>query len=359
MKMRHEAYIELNDEFVKRYYSEEDYKRYKGYRLLAIDGSKIQLPSKEEVIEKFGLAENREKTIPMAMCSTVYDVLNKIAINAYFDRYKSDERRIVDKHLNKLKELLHGVKDILIMDRGYPSLPLITTILASGYEFVMRCNGMNFIREIKNFALNNGTDVLIEVELTSKRRRKILIRRYVNSPEKITLRVVKIELSNGVTEYLITSLRDKSMFTQEDLKEIYHYRWGEETYFNFLKNVLEIENFSGRTPETIRQDLYARILTSNICSLMMEEAQEELNQKIKMNDNFKYLEYKINKTVSMGHMKDTIIEMLLAPEEQWRIIYNNFVATIKRFYIPIVDNRHFNRKPKTHNKAHLKKRKVI
>jgi hypothetical protein len=30
-----------------------------------------------------------------------------------------------------------------------------------------------------------------------------------------------------------------------DLKELYHLRWGEETYFNFQKNVLEIENFSG------------------------------------------------------------------------------------------------------------------
>lgn len=63
MKMKHSAYIELNEELVKGYYGDGDYKQYKGYRLLAIDGSRIQLPNKESVIEEFGLAENGGKTI--------------------------------------------------------------------------------------------------------------------------------------------------------------------------------------------------------------------------------------------------------------------------------------------------------
>ena len=359
MKMKHGAYIELNEELVRGYYCDGDYKQYKGYRLLAIDGSRIQLPDKESVIEEFGLAENGGKTIPMAMSSIAYDVLNKIAVNTYLDRYETDERSLADKHLSKIKELTPAVRDIILMDRGYPSLYLFTRMLDLGYDFVVRSNDMSFIREIKEFAQSKETDKIIEVDLTSRQRKYLSIGKVPNRPDKLILRVVKIKLTTGVTEYLISSLTDKTIFTKDDLKELYHLRWAEETYFNFQKNVLEIENFSGRTPETIRQDYYARILTSNIGSLMIEDAQEKIDEQVRVNEQLKYPDYKVNRSVAMGLIKDEVIEMLLSPEDQWKIRYNKLVSTIKRFTIPIINSRHFERKPKLRNNAFLKKRKAI
>lgn len=359
MKMKHSAYIELNEELVRGYYSDEDYKRFKGYRVLAIDGSRIQLPNKEVVVEEFGLAENGGKTTPMAMSSVAYDVLNKIVVNTYLERYEADERSLADKHLSKIKELTPAVRDIILMDRGYPSLYLFSRMLDLGYDFVVRSNDMSFIREIKEFALSEDTDKIIEIDLTLRLRKYLSIGKLANRPEKLILRAVKIKLTTGETEYLISSLTDKKAFTKDDLKELYHLRWGEETYFNFQKNVLEIENFSGRTPETIRQDYYARILSSNICSLMIEDAQEEIDEQVKMNDGLKHTDYKVNRSVAMGLIKDEVIEMLLSPEDQWSIRYNKLVATIKRFTIPIIHSRHFERKPKLNNKAFLKKRKAI
>lgn len=359
MKMKHSAYIELNEELVKGYYIEGDYKQYKGYRVLAIDGSRIQLPNKEDVVEEFGLAENGGKTIPMAMSSTAYDVINKIAVNTYLERYEADERNLADKHLNKIKELTPAVRNIILMDRGYPSLYLFTRMLDLGHDFVVRCNDMSFIREIKEFARSEETDKIIEVDLTSRLRKYLSMGKLANRPDRIILRAVKIKLTTGVTEYLISSLTDKIAFTKDDLKELYHLRWDEETYFNFQKNVLEIENFSGRTPETIRQDYYARILSSNICSLMIEDAQEVIDEQVRMNDGLKHTDYKVNRLVAMGIIKDEVIEMLLSPEYQWRIRYNKLVYTIKRFTIPTIYSRHFERKPKLNNKAFLKKRKAI
>jgi hypothetical protein len=356
MKMKHSAYIELNEELVKGYYADGDYKQFKGHRLLAIDGSRIQLPDKKSVIEEFGIAENGGKPIPMAMSSIAYDVLNKIAVNTYFERYETDERSLADKHLSKIKELTPAVRDIILMDRGYPSLYLFTRMLDLGLDFVVRCNDMSFIREIKEFALSEETDKIIEVDLTT--RKYLSIKRLTNRPDRIILRAVKIKLTNGVTEYLISSLTDKMTFTRNDLKELYHLRWGEETYFNFQKNVLEIENFSGRTPETIRQDYYARILSGNIGSLMIEDAQEEIDEQVKINYGQKHTGNKVNRSVAMGLLKDEVIEMLLSPEDQWHIRYNKLVDTIKRYTIPTIYGRYFERKPRL-NKAFLKKRKAI
>lgn len=359
MKMKHSAYIELNEELVKGYYRDGDYKQYKGYRLLAIDGSRVQLPNKESVIEEFGLAENGGKTIPMAMSSIAYDVLNKIAVNTYLERYETDERSLADRHLTKIKELTPAVRDIILMDRGYPSLYLFTRMLDLGYDFVVRCNDMSFISEIKEFALSEETDRIIEVDLTITQRKYLSVGKFANRPERLVLRAVKIKLATGVIEYLISSLTDKKTFTKDDLKQLYHLRWDEETYFNFQKNLLEIENFSGRTPETIRQDYYARILSSNIGSLMIEDAQEEIDEQVQANNQLKYTCYKVNRSVAMGLIKDEVIEMLLSPEDQWIIRYNKLVSTIKRFTIPIIHNRHFERKPKLNNKSFLKKRKSI
>ncbi len=360
MKMKHSAYIELNEELVKRYYEDRDYKQYKGYRLLAIDGSRIQLPNRESVIEEFGLAENGGKTIPMAMSSMAYDVLNRITVNTYFESYKTDERTLADRHLDKIRELTPGLKDIILMDRGYPSLYLFVRMQRLGYDFIVRCNDTSFIKEVTEFAQSDETDKILEINLiTAQRRNHPPLKKLEERPARLILRVVKIKLAGGTTEYIISSLTDKTTFTKDTLKELYHLRWGEETYINFQKNVLEVENFSGKTPETIRQDYFAKILSGNIGSLMIEEAQNQIDEQARKNDRLKYDDYKINRSVATGLLKDEIIEMLLSPQNHWEVRYNKLVETIKRFTIPIIPNRHFDRKPKLINKYFLKKRKII
>lgn len=355
--MKHTAYIELNEDLVKEYYSDNEYKQYKGYRLLAIDGSRIQLPNYTANINEFGLAVNKGKTSPMATNSTAYDVLNHIAVNTYLDMYSASERTLAEKHLEKIRELTPAIKDITLVDRGYPSLYLFTKMINMGYEFVARCNDKGFLEEVKEFAKSDDTDSLIQIDLHSGNRQNYAtVKRIESSQNTLTLRVVKIKLSTGTTEYLITSLLDKETFTIEDLKELYHLRWGEETYFNFQKNVLEIENFSGKNPESVRQDYFARVLSSNLSSLLIEDAQDEVNKK---EDQEKKYEYQINKSVAYGIMKDEVIEMLLAPESTWETIYNKLVNTIKRFTVPRIPDRHFERKPRPMNKFFLKKRKVI
>ena len=43
-KLKHTAFVELNDDIVSAYYKEKEYKKLYGMRLLAFDGSKLTLP---------------------------------------------------------------------------------------------------------------------------------------------------------------------------------------------------------------------------------------------------------------------------------------------------------------------------
>ena len=55
---------------------------------------------------------------------------------------------------------------------------------------------------------------------------------------------VKILLENGNLEVLATNL-SQTEFHTEEIKELYHMRWGIETAYETLKNRLQLENFTG------------------------------------------------------------------------------------------------------------------
>jgi len=150
MKMNHGAYIELYEELIKGFYSDDDYNKYKEYRLIAIRRGKLQMPNRASVVEEFGYAENQSNTIiPMAMSSTAYDILNHMVVDSTLENYKTDERTLADRHLDKIRELTPTVKDIILMDRGYPSLYLLAKMMVLGFDFVVRCDECEFYKRSK------------------------------------------------------------------------------------------------------------------------------------------------------------------------------------------------------------------
>jgi IS4 transposase len=88
--------------------------------------------------------------------------------------------------------------------------------------------------------------------------------KWLKQQEKtIKLRITKIILCTGEIEILLSNL-DMNIVLYDDLGELYNSRWGIETNYDFLKNIIELEAFSGKTKVSIEQDFYAKILCSNI-----------------------------------------------------------------------------------------------
>ena len=65
------------------------------------------------------------------------------------------------------------------------------------------------------------------------------------TPKSVYVRAVRIELSSGVTEVLITNL-DANEVTAEELKEVYWQRWGSETAYKTEKQNFAVEFSSGK-----------------------------------------------------------------------------------------------------------------
>ena len=58
---------------------------------------------------------------------------------------------------------------------------------------------------------------------------------------------------------LVTNLMDEEAFPAQVFKELYYLRWGVEECYKRLKQWVEIENFSGKSALSVKQDYYAKI----------------------------------------------------------------------------------------------------
>lgn len=283
----------LNDEF---YTDNSNVKLIlNGYRVLAVDGTCITLPTTKELEDLYGKSTNQNQAYSVqARASVLYDLSNRMALNSILSHIDIGERELA------LKQLSHCKKgDLVIYDRGYPSYDLFHEHYEKNVAFVVRAKS-NFNSVASEFLKSGKTSQVVEffpgkrMDLTDKTYTK-------NTPLKV--RLIRIELPGGEIELLITSLTDSQKYKHSIFKELYFRRWKIETYFDELKNKLGIEHFSGYSNQSILQDFYAAIFVSNLQSLIVAELAEELQEK---GNDTKY-SYKVNTALSYGFMKDRIL----------------------------------------------------
>jgi hypothetical protein len=141
------------------------------------------------------------------------------------------------------------------------------------------------------------------------------------------VRLAKVTLSSGEVEILLTNLYDQELFTNEDLKYLYGLRWRIETSYGKQKNQQQMEQFSGHRVICIQQDYAASLFVANLQSLIEKQCESYLQQ---VNEGRKHT-YKINRNVSWGSMKHTIIKLFLQnePEQILLQLQKNFERNIE------------------------------
>ncbi|MBK6990028.1 MAG: hypothetical protein IPH33_18320 [Bacteroidetes bacterium] len=112
-------------------------KRWKGFRLMAIDGSTNYLFNKPEVANYFGTVKNNHEnvSIPISRVLQIQDVLNEVIVWSGMFPYKISEREIVSANISRLPS-----DSIALFDRGFPSYSLMYLLMnqEKSIQFVMR-----------------------------------------------------------------------------------------------------------------------------------------------------------------------------------------------------------------------------
>jgi hypothetical protein len=321
-KIRWEAVEELHGATVEGSYH-EPWETWLGYRLLAIDGTSIQLPADKQLLAYYG-GLGPEKTSPAALGSILYDLRNDIIVDAKLAPLSGNERDLAKEHLQaltKLESFKGGHQELVIFDRGYASGDLIISLQDKELKYVMRLE----------------RKVCPEIDRQEARDGWALF-----GAEKLRVRAIKFTLSTGEEETLITNLTEGEMGT-EVFPELYHQRWKIETKYDQVKKKLEIENFSGRLEDNIKQDFYGMMTVANLLASVMREANREAKGEREGKGNLH--KYQVNVNHAIGVYKDRLIGVMVAKDEISRgYLLRELVKAIKRSVVPLRPNRQVSRK---------------
>ena len=305
-KLKHEAFIELSNSSVNFFYEHSPYLLWGNHRLLACDGSTIRLPNSEDIKNSFtpcGFGPKADVESSLATIALMYDPLNLVTVNAKIDAYNVSEITLLKQ---QLAEVSFKSGDLLLMDRGYPSISLLYELRQRKIDFCVRLKD-NWWTAVNEMLKAGETDKIVTFTLPKKD--KYLQELFKGESDTVTVRITVIELEGGKREILCTSLLDMAKYTLEDLKGLYHIRWGIEEAYKLFKVRADMESFTGMTALSVKQDFYAGIFSMNLCAMMSFPIEQKVREQSKEADlkNTKM----VNRTNAFSLVKESMVGVFL------------------------------------------------
>jgi hypothetical protein len=233
-----------------------------GLSVYAFDGSKYNLPATDALRREFdpdsGLDKPGKGHYPQMLVNTVYDVFRRMPIGRDVSAIPAgDERKQALKLLDHLPSAC-----VCLFDRGYPSYAFINTLLQQPRQFLMRCPAKSTFPAVMAFVhsrLPEGV-VWLTPSDTFKRRLTKQERKALKPIKPIKLRIIRLEHPDGTVSVLLSNLYDGKKFPCHAVIGLYYRRWAVENHYRDEKVSLEVEHFHSRTPDGIRQELFAILI---------------------------------------------------------------------------------------------------
>lgn len=293
-KLKFEAFIELNRHLINLFESVFNPITWLGFRLVAIDGTTLQLPRIKEIQAHFGIWNVKKgKACPMARASQLFDPLNKVSLSAIISPKSIGER---EQAAQLFLDLLPN--DLVLLDRGYPAFWLFQLLLSLDANFCARLSmKWKIAKKFKNSGLN---EKIIEIKVPASST--ALCKEMGLDITPIKLRLVRVELDSGEIEVLATTLYDNKEYPYELFYDLYHKRWPVEDDYKYIKCWVEMENFTGQSVLSVYQDFYARFFSKNLTSVLSFPARETLSR---VGTKVKY-EHQINFVQALSKSKNVI-----------------------------------------------------
>ena len=314
------------------HYSASEIKRWKGYRIIAADGSNISLINNEALREYFGGQSNQSCYFVQAKTFYHYDVLNELILLSDIEPYRYGEMKMAIKAINEIETDM-----LTIYDRNFGNYRLIALHLWQEKErkFIIRANER--YDWIKKFIATGKQSLVVTIYPSLTMIEGLKKSGFIVTKETgIEVRLIRVELEKGI-EILITNLWEEEGHCADEFKELYNMRWGVETNISVQKNILQLESFSGLSVEAVLQDFYATILVTNLHSVIIKDAQQTAEKTM---GTRKY-PVKINKNKSFGKLKINIVKLFTneQPEVILKLLHNHFIRDV----VPIRKGRSFPR----------------
>lgn len=321
----------------------------------------IDLPIVNLTREEFPVDDEnllKEKRI-RARVSCFLDVHSKHILTTKIVETTVNEIDLAIEHLENLKQRFDVKKMITIYDRGYSSIELMMKTIDLGSKFLIRLSKNVFKHQIEQMTTN---DEIIKINLINSRLNSFddeKLKEKARKMGRLEIRIALVDIGKNEPEILATNLNTEE-FSTEDLKELYNKRWTVETGFDRLKNLIEIEDFSGTRRRIIEQDFHAHIFVYNLAITIKNHAENHITRIPRYKEDI--IIYQSNFAKITGNLylfffdlifgtqtkKEQIIDFIIKKASKELTQEKEYENNKKERKNPDVNNKHPGNKKKTH-----------
>lgn len=308
-KVRPEAFEYLFHKFTSTIKKE---KFYNGYRLLACDGSDINISRDPKDEDTYFQNQPTDKGFNQLHLNAFYDLYNRKYIDSIIQPARKEHE--VKACIDMIDRSTYQKNTILVADRGYENYNVFAHIQEKGWKFVIRVKDKNSNSIISGLKISDegSFDKEFSLQLTRSMTRKMKLQphiyKYITTAQTLdylplgdkgryilNFRVVRFLISENTYETIITNL-DTDEFSSINIKEIYSLRWGIETSFRELKYAIGLTHFHAKKMAYIKQEIFARLTLYNFCQAITTNVVVKQQEKTKFS-------YQVNFTIAISICK--------------------------------------------------------
>ena len=257
-----------------------------GLHLLAIDGSDLNVPADIKDCSTMISYNSKNGSYHQLHANICYDLLEKRYVDAVIQpraliREAAAACTMVDRNP------ISGSK-LYLFDRGYECSNLIAHIVTKGDYFLIRAKEIHSnVSPFSSVPVPDTDEFDVPVRFIFTRSKKLyeqdksLYKLLFKNRDfdfiapddrhttfEINFRLIKVKLTTGNQEYLITNLPDRK-FRTETVKDLYRQRWQIEVSFLFLKYGVELNFFHSIKRPFLNQEIYSKLILYNFISLIV------------------------------------------------------------------------------------------
>src|SRR3954452_4962090 len=270
---------------------------YRGWRLMGIDGTTLDLPDTPENARAFGrpTTGRAEGAFPqvrlLALCELGTHAICGLAIKPLCH----GEPAMVGQLLDHL-----GPGMLLIWDRGFFGYELIAAVVRRGADLLAREKSNTVLRPIRRLA--DGSYLAKVYPNDADRRRDM---------RGLAVRVVEYTHDDpnrpgaGERHRLITDLTNPQDMPAHEAPLVYHERWEQELAFDEIKTHLSgrAVPIRSRSPAGVVQKVYGLVLAHYVVRRVMHDAAVVASQgpdRLSFIDSLRVLQCRLSESPSVG-----------------------------------------------------------
>ena len=315
---------------------------WKGFRLLALDGTEISLPHWQSLAAAFGTSRNgRRRRRPQARMVMLAFPQCRLPWRYELTPRSCHEQTIALRLLEHVEP-----RDLVLMDRGFWSFGLFWQIQRRQAFFGIRLRRGVKLKTLRTLERN---DRLVQWGMPKGSRKHCAWKSLPDLPKSTTLRVIRYQVRGFRSSAVVTNVLDPTVISREEWTRmatadqsgvvldagLYHRRWEIETLFCELKARQGMQRcLRSRSAEGVAFEVAGHVVLYTLTRWLMFEAAEQ----------YGIPPLRISFTQALREINDIRYALLLAmPERVRRVLLPRLLSRIAQHLVPLRPGRHYPR----------------